>query len=136
MKKDIRWMQRYGNYQKALGQLSRFVQKEKLNELEEQGLIQSFEYTFELAWKTLQDLLAEEAGYNEIRGPRPTLMQAFSDGYISEGEKWMEMLQDRNRSVHTYNEKIAGEIVHSVKNEYIQLLKELDSKLQTLYSQD
>ena len=132
MNKDIRWIQRYSNFKKAMGQLSRFVQKEELNEMEEQGLIQSFEYTFELAWKTLQDILTEESGYTEIRGPRPAIMQAFSDGYISEGEKWMEMLKDRNRSVHTYNEKIAGEIVRSVKNDYIRLFVDLNKKLQNL----
>jgi len=57
---DIRWLQRFSNFIKALSQLERFVQKEDLNEMEEQGLIKSFEYTYELAWKTLQDLMKEK----------------------------------------------------------------------------
>lgn len=132
MNQDIRWIQRYSNYKKALTKLSNFLEKEDLNEMEEQGLIQSFEYTFELAWKTLQDLLEEESGYAEIRGPRPSIKQAFSDGYISEGEKWMEMLKDRNRTVHTYDEKIARAIIHSIRNEYIGLFLQLDKKLQEI----
>jgi nucleotidyltransferase substrate binding protein (TIGR01987 family) len=132
MKQDIRWIQRYANFQKALDQLQRFVGKGDLNEMEEQGLIQAFEYTFELAWKTLQDLLEEEFGYTETRGPRPVIMQAFSDGVIDKGEQWMEMLKDRNRSVHTYDEAIAKEIIASVKKEYIQLFQALNNKFQYL----
>lgn len=75
---DIRWEQRFHNYEKAFSQLSRFMEKENLNEMEEQGLIQSFEYTFELAWKTLQDFLEERGGYLEIKGPRP-VQRAYAD---------------------------------------------------------
>lgn len=73
---DIRWKQRFHNYEKAFSQLSRFMEKENLNEMEEQGLIQAFEYTFELAWKTLQDFFGRkrrlsrnqwpQTGHNEI----------------------------------------------------------------------
>jgi len=136
MKQYIRWIQRYANFQKALDQLQRFVGKEDLNEMEEQGLIQAFDYTFELAWKTLQDLLEEEYGYAETRGPRPVIMQAFSDGVITKGEQWMEMLKDRNRTVHTYDEAIAKEIIASVKNEYIQLFQALNSKFQQIQNQN
>ena len=128
---DIRWKQRFSNYKKAFEQLSRFVQKENLNEMEKQGLIQSFEYTFELAWKTLQDIL-ENAGYNDVRGPRPVLIQAFRDGYITEGETWMEMLKDRNRSSHTYNEEIAQEIARTVKYTYHPLFEKLKTRLETV----
>lgn len=130
--KDIRWMQRFQNYQKALAQLSRFMEKKALNEMEEQGLIQAFEYTFELAWKTLQDFLEETSGYLNIKGPRPVIMQAFQDGYITNGEKWMEMLLDRNRTTHTYNEKIAHEIIKAIKNDYFDLFIHLKDKLQKL----
>lgn len=136
MEKDIRWIQRYSNFKKALDQLQRFVAKEDLNEMEEQGLIQAFEYTFELAWKTLQDLLEEEYGYTETRGPRPVIMQAFSDGVITEGEQWMEMLKDRNRTVHTYDEEIAKEIIASVKKEYIRLFQALNIKFQQLQNKN
>ena len=129
---DIRWEQRFLNYKKALDQLSRFVAKENLNEMEEQGLIQAFEYTFELAWKTLQDFLEERGGYLEIKGPRPVIMKAFQDGYIEKGEKWMEMINDRNRTVHTYDEKIAHEISAAIVRDYHPLLTDLSQKLQQL----
>lgn len=126
---DIRWKQRFQNYQKALTQLTRFVEHGDLNEMEEQGLIQAFEYTFELAWKTLQDFLEEKAGYLNIRGPRPVLMKAFQDGYLHDGEKWMNMLLDRNRTSHTYNEDIAREIVRSVQDDYLELFAQLEQIL-------
>ena len=126
---DIRWKQRYNNYQKALEQLSRFLKHTTLNEMEEQGLIQAFEYTFELAWKTLQDVLEEESGYVGIKGPRPVIKQAFKDGLISDGEKWMEMLKDRNRSSHTYDEDTAKEIVDAIRQFYYSLFSQLDSTL-------
>ena len=129
MQQDTRWIQRYSNYKKALSQLTRFLEKDELNEMEEQGLIQAFEYTFELAWKTLQDMLEETAGYSGVRGPRPSIMQAFSDRYISNGEKWMEMLKDRNRTVHTYDENTAREIIRAIRKEYIHLFIELDENL-------
>jgi nucleotidyltransferase substrate binding protein (TIGR01987 family) len=129
MKEDTRWIQRYNNYNKALAQLERFLEKRELNEMEEQGLIQAFEYTFELAWKTLQDFLEEISGYPGIRGPHPSITHAFNDGLISNGEKWMEMLKDRNRTVHTYDENIAREISQAVRNEYINLFTELNQNI-------
>ncbi|MCK5035441.1 MAG: nucleotidyltransferase substrate binding protein, partial [Candidatus Sabulitectum sp.] len=66
---DVRWKQRFANYRKALKQMKRFIDKGDLSELEEQGLIKSFEYTFELAWKTLKNFL-EYSGQNDIYGSR------------------------------------------------------------------
>ena len=126
---DIRWIQRFTNYQKALAQLTRFMQKNELNEMEEQGLIQSFEYTFELAWKTLQDFLEEQGGYLDIKGPRPVLMRAFQDGYLTNGEKRMEMLKDRNRTVHSYDEDIAHQISKAIILDYYKLFIELNERL-------
>jgi hypothetical protein len=54
---DIRWEQRFSNFRKALSQLTRFIEKGDLSELEQQGLIKAFEYTFELAWNTMKDYL-------------------------------------------------------------------------------
>ncbi len=69
---DVRWVQRFSNLIKAYTQLERFLKEKELNELENQGLIKAFEYTFELSWKTLQDLLVEN-GYKEIKGPKPVI---------------------------------------------------------------
>lgn len=128
MNKDIRWQQRFVNFNKALKQLERFVKEEDLNEMEEQGLIKAFEYTYELAWKTLQDLLKEK-GYNGITGPKPVIMQSFQDGYIYNGKEWNLMHKSRNKTSHTYDEETAKEIINEIHETYVFLLKDLQIKL-------
>ena len=125
---EKRWEQRFRNDSKALGQLELFISKGELNSMEEQGLIKAFEYTFELAWKTLQDFLREQ-GYPDIAGPRPTIEQSFQDGYIVDGEGWMRMQRSRNLTSHTYNEDTATEIAAMIKTEYIQLFRSLFARL-------
>ena len=127
MNPDIRWQQRFRNYRKALAQLEKFTQKESLNELEEQGIIKAFEYTYELGWKTLQDFLHEK-GYEDIAGPRPVIEQAFQDGYI-DGHVWVRMHKSRNLTSHTYNEETADEIADAVRNEYVHALGALAKRL-------
>ncbi|HKJ78817.1 MAG TPA: nucleotidyltransferase substrate binding protein [Prolixibacteraceae bacterium] len=122
--KDIRWLQRFVNFNKAFAQLERFVSKEDLNEMEEQGLIKAFEYTYELGWKTLQDLLKEK-GYSDIIGPRPVIEQSFQDGLIIDGKEWMQMHKSRNLTSHTYDEDTADEIVEQIREKYYYLLKDL-----------
>ena len=75
-KEDIRWHQRFISFKKAFNQLERFIAEEELNEMEEQGLIKAFEYTYELSWKTLQDLLKDK-GYTDIIGPKSVIEQSF-----------------------------------------------------------
>ena len=130
MEQDIRWRQRFGNFKKALGQLERFLEKSDLNELEIQGLVQAFEYTFELAWKTLQDLLIFK-GFSGIAGPKPVLQQSFEDGYIGNGDGWVRMLESRNLASHTFNEEIASRIVNEIRREYFKLMQSLMIRLET-----
>ncbi|SDB81299.1 nucleotidyltransferase substrate binding protein [Williamwhitmania taraxaci] len=125
---EKRWEQRFRNYSKALSQMELFISKGELNSMEEQGLIKAFEYTFALAWKTLQDFLREQ-GYPDIAGPRPTIEQSFQDGYIADGEGWMRMQRSRNLTSHTYNEDTAAEIATLIKAEYIQLFRSLFARL-------
>ncbi len=106
---DIRWMQRFNNFQKALAKLNQFCSVEKLNEMEEQGLIKAFEYTYELAWKTLQDLLHEK-GFDQIARPKPVIDQSFQNGYIQDGKAWVRMHKSRNLTSHTYDSLTAEEI--------------------------
>ena len=127
--KDIRWQQRFYNFNKAFKQLERFNEVESLNEMEKQGLIKAFEYTFELSWKTLQDLLKLK-GYIDIVGPRPVIEQSFQDGYISDGNGWMRMHKGRNLTSHTYDEQTAAEIIENIRNEYYDLLRELIVRLE------
>jgi nucleotidyltransferase substrate binding protein (TIGR01987 family) len=126
---DIRWKQRFINFNKAFQQLEKFVGHRELNEMEEQGLIKSFEYTYELGWKTLQDLL-QEKGYKNIIGPKPVIEQSFQDGYITDGQGWMRMHNSRNLASHTYDEKTANDIIKGIRIEYFKLLKNLQLKLE------
>jgi len=125
---DIRWKQRFKNYHNAFAQLSKFIQKEDLNELEEQGLIQSFEYNHELAWKTLADFI-KNSGNNEIYGSKDATREAFNLGLISDGDIWMDMIVSRNMTSHTYNEDVTKKIINKIKNDYYQKLQELENKL-------
>ena len=122
--KDIRWQQRFINFAKAFKQLERFNEAESLNEMEKQGLIKAFEYTYELSWKTLQDFLKEK-GYIGIVGPKPVIEQSFQNGYISNGHGWMRMHKSRNLTSHTYDEQTAEEIIKNIHNEYFYLLRDL-----------
>ena len=81
--KDIRWRQRFTNFEKAVGALERTIQIDSLSEAERGGLIQFFEVAFELAWKTMKDYL--EADGFDVRSPRDTLKQAFQNGLVKEG---------------------------------------------------
>jgi len=128
---DIRWIQRFNNFKKALSQLSRFIEKSELNDLERQGIIKSFEYTYELGWNTLKDYL-EYQGDPDIKGSRDTIQKAFKVGLIMEGESWMEMFKSRNQTSHTYNEKTAREISDAVFQTYHNLFVDLKNRLDLL----
>ena len=126
--KDIRWIQRFNNFSKAFGQLTRFIEKGELNELEQQGLIQSFEYTHEIAWNCLKDFL-EYRGSKGLYGSKDATREAFRLGLIEDGEGWMSMIESRNQSTHTYNEKTAEEIITSIRGSYYSLFNKLRIKL-------
>jgi nucleotidyltransferase substrate binding protein (TIGR01987 family) len=133
LKEDIRWEQRFANYRKALGQLEKFVVKGELSELEEQGLIKAFEYTYELGWNTMKDYLIHQ-GILDITGSRDTIREVFSHNLITDGEEWMNMLVSRNLTSHSYNEETADEIASAVVNSYFKLFKDLELKLDGLRS--
>ena len=129
--KDIRWQQRFANYKKAFSLLKKFIDKGSLSELEAQGLIKAFEYTFKLAWNTLKDFL-EFSGQTDIYGSRDAIRKAFELGLIHDGEKWMDMLQSRNLTSHTYNEETAQEICKAITQTYFTLFEQLVIKMETL----
>jgi nucleotidyltransferase substrate binding protein (TIGR01987 family) len=97
---DIRWIQRYANYHKACARLLAVTESDRfmedLSELEIEGLVQRFEYTFELAWKVLQDLLIYK-GYEFMQGPNGTMKMAFEDGLISNHDGWRKMAKSQNQ---------------------------------------
>src|SRR5690606_22727159 len=128
---DIRWHQRLNNYKKGLSQLNKAVeisQQRELNELERQGLIQSFEFTHELACNVMKDYFYYQ-GNIEIRGSRDATREAFKYNLISSGEVWMDMITSRNKTTHTYDEETANEIVQRILNDYIFLLNDFEKKM-------
>jgi len=131
---DIRWIQRLSNYSRALAQLEAAVDLAKqrpLSALEQQGMIQSFEYTHELSWNVLRDFLKDQ-GTQQLYGSKDTVREAFSVGLITDGEAWMEMIRDRNQSSRTYNITVANAIVDRVINTYIHEFKELQNTFEGL----
>ena len=125
---DIRWKQRFQNFDKAFSMLSEFMAKGDLNKFEEQGLVQCFEYTFELSWKTMKDYL-EFSGFS-VKSPRETIQTAFQNGMISDGHTWIDALDKRNIMAHTYNETTAREAVDLIRTKYFLLLKQLHDFLE------
>ncbi|HRI28089.1 MAG TPA: nucleotidyltransferase substrate binding protein [Chitinophagales bacterium] len=132
---DIRWKQRYRHFLKALSLLEEAVIKHRelgLNKLEEQGLIQRFEFTHELAWNVLKDYF-EYQGNTEITGSRDATREAFQMGLIEDGENWMEMIRSRNLSSHTYNEAIADKLTEQILKAYFPLFVKLKETLHHRY---
>lgn len=131
-RKDIRWIQRFENYKKALARLTdaiRLQEERKLSDLEEQGLIQAFEFTFDMAWKTVRDYVVEK-GYGEERDkPIPVIVDAAARGLIDE-KQWRFMYQSRNKTSHAYDEAIADEVAGEVIGSYHALLIQLETRLQ------
>ena|SRR3990172_761420 len=128
---DIRWQQRFNHYQKALRQLESSVElsrRRPLSELEKQGVIKAFEFTHELAWNVIKDYF-EYQGATSIMGSRDAAREAFQKGMVADGEGWMEMIQSRNQTSHTYNQKVADEIVEKVTSRYCELFLELEKEL-------
>jgi nucleotidyltransferase substrate binding protein (TIGR01987 family) len=131
MQNDTRWKQRFYNYQKALVQLTKFIEKGELSELEEQGIIKAFEYTYELAWNVIKDYYQEQ-GEVSIQGSRDALRLAFQRGLIADGDNWMKMIKSRIASVHTYNLEVAQQINQDIHDIYFQLFIELKEKMESL----
>ena len=120
---DIRWEQRFSNFKKALSKLKEVIKTETLetlSELEQEGLIQRFEYTHELAWNVMKDYF-EYQGNSTITGSRDAIREAFNKKLITNGEMWMETIKSRNKTTHTYNEETAKTIVNDIINNYYQL---------------
>ena len=128
--KDIRWKQRFENFDKSYKLLKKYSNQEITTELERAGIIQFFEMTFELAWKVLKDYLESE-GYM-VKSPRETVKQAFQIGLIDNGHIWIDALSNRNLTTHTYDEELATKMTSEILNAY---LPELD-KLYNIFSED
>lgn len=130
---DIRWMQRFENFDKAYALLKRTLTIEQPSEAERGGLIQFYEMAFELAWKLMKDYLTEQ-GY-ELASPRQAIKQAFQSGLIEDGHGWIDALADRNLTVHTYDEAKAIAVEKAIRQQYFPLLSALHHAFRQLHDQ-
>ncbi|MDX2130384.1 MAG: nucleotidyltransferase substrate binding protein [Chloroherpetonaceae bacterium] len=131
MQKDIRWKQRFENFSKAFHQLEKAIQTvSNPSDLEKEGIIQRFEFTHELSWKVMKDFL-EEKGIREIIGSKDAVRLAFQNGIITNGEVWMEMIETRNKTVHSYLEEILNQEYKKIREKYYPLLSDFHKKMET-----
>lgn len=149
---DIRWLQRFSNYKKALRKLedsvdyvTNHITKESLDTGEEfgliqidlikQGLIQSFEFTHELAWNVIKDYVHYQ-GNQSVRGSRDATREGFSMGLIEDGDLWMEMIRSRNQTSHTYDEETADEIFNKIINDYLAAFVSFKEKMEEIKNEE
>jgi nucleotidyltransferase substrate binding protein (TIGR01987 family) len=137
---DIRWQQRFSNFNKALQKLIKAVEfienepelditEDTLGDIIKEGLIQRFEYTHELAWNVMKDYLLEVGGINTI-GSKDATREAHRAEIIDDGDIWMEMIKSRNLTSHSYNEKTAEEIFNKIIGEYYQAFLAFQLKME------
>ena len=131
---DIRWIQRLENYSRAQSRLAAGValaEERTLSDMEQQGLIQAFEFTYELACNLMRDYLNYQ-GIVDITGSRDAIRKSFKNGLIENADVWMDMIISRNKSSHTYNEAVATEISKKIISVYDSCFKEFLQKMNSL----
>lgn len=121
---DVRWKQRFQNFEKAISHLEVALQLNDPDMLQKAGIIQFFEMSYELAWNTIKDYL-EEQGFVDVKTPRSAFKKAFEIGLIEDGHSWMELLHDRNLTSHAYDEEKATEVEKLIHQKYYPLLLQL-----------
>ena len=131
---DIRYKQRFDNFQRAFGLLKSGLEIENPTILEKAGVIQFFEMAFELAWKLMKDYLNYQ-GY-DIKSPREAIKKSFEIDLVNDGRTWLEALADRNATVHTYDESEANEIYQRIRDRYYPMLETLYVKFAEIVCTD
>ena len=126
--KEIRWKYRFDNFSKYFKVLKRSLEIEKPSEVERGGVIQFYEMSFVLAWKMIKDYLQEE-GF-DVKSPRTAIKQGIQIELLDDPHKWMDALEDRNLTAHTYDEETAKRVYDSIKNNYYPILKQLYDRLE------
>ena len=128
---DVRWKQRFENYKRALNQLETALHEYADTNLDiiKEGIIQRFEFTHELAWKLMQDILQSE-GVVDILGSRTATRMAFNRGLIQQGDIWLEMVKSRNITVHTYDEKILAQEFSKIMTLYLPLFLQFKQRVE------
>ena len=96
------------------------------------GTLHRFEFTFELAWKTIKDYLEYMGITNKTGSPRENIQAAFKQGIIDDGEIWIEIMLSRNELSHLYNEKTSRKIYENIKNKYIKEFEKLEERFEQI----
>jgi len=131
---DVRWIQRLARFSRALAQLreaNALAATRALSNLEQQGLIKAFEFTYALAWNTLKDFL-EGQGTQDLFGAPAVIRASFKAGLIGEANLWMDMIGSRNLTAHTYEQDTTEKILGSIRKDYSRLLDTLELRMQAL----
>lgn len=127
MAQEIRWQYRFQNFSRALSLLNEALEGEvsDLNDLEKEGVIQRFEYTFELSWNTLKDRLEYDGVLMQSVTPRSVIRTAIATGLVADGQTWMNMLEDRRNTSHRYDAGLLESVLSNIQNNYLPILKTL-----------
>jgi nucleotidyltransferase substrate binding protein (TIGR01987 family) len=131
---NIRWKQRFENFENALSKLDEAIKTyaDTKSDIIKEGIIQRFEFTHELAWKVMKDFLQYE-GHQDITGSRTAARKAFNIGLIRNGDIWMDMIESRNNTVHTYNEEILQYEYDKILNQYLPEFKDFFQHMKTKF---
>ena len=131
MTQEIRWQYRFLNFSRAYSLLREALETEveELNQLEREGVIQRFEYTFELAWQLLKDRMETDGLVISPVTPRNVIREAVSAGMVNEGGTWVDMLIDRNKMAHTYNFATFESVIQNIRGRYLSILNDLYQRL-------
>lgn len=130
---DIRWKQRFQNFENALKQLKNaeaLRREREFTELELQGVVQAFEVSQELSWKVMKDFL-EHQGKTELYGSRDTIKEAFNTGLLSRGDIWLDTVKSRNKTSHIYDQDEILDILEIIFSEYLPIFTEFEQKMKT-----
>jgi nucleotidyltransferase substrate binding protein (TIGR01987 family) len=111
------------------------AEQRPLSKLEQQGLIQSFEFTHELAWNVLKDYL-EDKGFSNLLGSKDATRTAFKNGLIEKGDDWMDMIKARNQTSHTYNQELAEEVADNILERFYPAFEQLAKKFTAISEQE
>ena len=131
MIEEIRWQYRFQNFSRAYSLLREAFTREvdELNDLEKEGVIQRFEYTFELSWNTLKDRLEHDGVIMNSVTPRNVIRTAATTGLVADGQTWIDMLEDRRNTSHRYDNELLEEVLGNIRDNYLPILETLHERL-------
>jgi nucleotidyltransferase substrate binding protein (TIGR01987 family) len=131
-----KWIERLEVYQNAVSRLKEVIslrEQRPLSQFECDSLVKRFEFTYEMAWKLLMSY-EKDNGISELQGSRDVIRRAFAMSIIENGEAWLEMVDDRNKTSHLYDEEMVADVIDEIVHTYYPLFVELLHKMNELSS--